>query len=118
MSYPIFKLSELRGMFGGRYVVDGDDGPSIVTPSLDDLLFFSTYIFRGIFGGIMESDVLESLEQYSRLHAMGSQPKVIATDEEKLAIGEFVIDAIVFVLTSADLVSAGLKSGESRYPGQ
>lgn len=120
MSNPMnsFKLTELRKIFEGRYVVEDADGLSIVTPPLEDLLFFSTYIFRGIFGGIMESDVLESLEQYARLHAMGSQPRVIATDEEKLAIGMFVIDAFAFVFTTADLVSAGLKSGESRYPGQ
>ncbi len=120
MSSPAIslKLSELKIIFGGRYVVDGADGPEIVSPPLEELLFFSLHVFGGIFGGLLQSDVPESLEQYSRLHEMGPQPKVIATDEEKLAVGAFVIDAFAFLFTAADLVSAGLKSGESRYQGQ
>jgi hypothetical protein len=126
-SYPRnLKLDEFARIFRRRYVVDDGDGLRTVTLSKDELLFLSQILYSGIIdwteapanGAGVLPDLGETLEQFTNERWMGGSINVTATEEDLIALGAFVVRGLVDVLMTADLVCAGLKSGESKYAGQ
>jgi len=119
-------FSEFVRMFNERYVVDDGDGGRVFSLPEDDLLFLMNYLYNGIInstvaprnGAGASPGIGESLERFTEQHDVGLGLKVTAPEDDLRALGMLFVSGLAKLLLTADQLSVGLKSAQSKYAGQ
>jgi hypothetical protein len=103
-------LAEFIKIFRDRYVYKDANGATLIAMTSNEGLLLSKYLYQGIADCAVEvgdetgglPDLEESLERYAERNIKEINLKLVATDEELLSLGTFLMRGVAAVFLTLE----------------